>query len=66
MIHAHTIGRRSNEFYVFLKGTITHGLHFRRGTFDVIVYSDVDWARDPDDQRSTSGYAIFIGPNLIS
>ncbi|XXG76454.1 hypothetical protein AAC387_Pa08g0801 [Persea americana] len=35
----------------FLKGTITHGLHFRRGTFSVTVYSNADLARDLDDCR---------------
>lgn len=50
----------------FLKGTITHGLHFRQGTFVVTTYLDADWAEDPDDRHSTSGYAIFVGPNLVS
>lgn len=50
----------------FRKGTITHGLRFHQGTFTISLYSDADWAGDPDDWRSTSSYAIFIGPNLIS
>ena len=29
-------------------------------------YSDVDWGMDPDDKRSTSGYCVFLGGNLIS
>ena len=43
----------------FLKGIITHGLHFRRGTFSVTAYSDADCVGDPDDRQSTSGYTIF-------
>ncbi|KAL7001497.1 hypothetical protein U1Q18_052384 [Sarracenia purpurea var. burkii] len=29
-------------------------------------YSDADWAGCPIDRRSTSGFSIFIGGNLIS
>lgn len=32
----------------------------------VSAFFDADWAGCPDDRRSTSGFAMFLGSNLIS
>lgn len=51
----------------YLHGTITHGLVIRKSLdFTLYAYSDVDWTRCPDDRRSTTGYAVYIGGNLVS
>jgi hypothetical protein len=51
----------------YLQGTVDHGLLLRRAsTSDLVIYTDVDWAGCPDTRRSTSGYAVFLGDNLIS
>ncbi|KAM0992752.1 hypothetical protein ACFX2A_008619 [Malus domestica] len=50
----------------FLKATVSHGLWFKKGIIHLTAYSDADWAGCPFDRRSTSGYCIFLGSNLIS
>ncbi|XP_028074887.1 uncharacterized protein LOC114277205 [Camellia sinensis] len=50
----------------YLKGTLAHGLHFSRGPFLLNAYSDSNWTGSTLDRRSTIGYCIYLGPNLIS
>jgi hypothetical protein len=51
----------------YLRGTPDYGLLLRRSrSADLVVYTDADWAGCPDTRRSTSGYAVFLGDNLVS
>nr|GEV19706.1 hypothetical protein [Tanacetum cinerariifolium] len=51
----------------YLRGTSSHGLTIRRSSdFALHAYSDADWADCLDDRRSTTGYCLYLGPNLIS
>ncbi|KAM0000492.1 putative RNA-directed DNA polymerase [Helianthus debilis subsp. tardiflorus] len=62
----------------YLQGSLNHGLLFRRSSGSTLhaytdanyrsltAYSDADWAGCPDDRRSTGGFAIYLGSNLVS
>ena len=51
----------------YVKGTISHGLRlYKSKTNDMVAYSDADWAGCPSTRRSTSGYCVFLGDNLVS
>ena len=51
----------------YLQGTLDLGLLLRPSTSsDLVVYTDADWVGCPDTRKSTSGYAVFLGDNLIS
>ncbi|CAL8990582.1 unnamed protein product, partial [Prunus brigantina] len=50
----------------YLKGSLDMGICFRKGPLVMQAYSDADWAGCPLDRRSTSGWCVFLGSNLIS
>ena len=51
----------------YLKGASGKGLYYRPpSNLDIVGYSDVDWAGDPIDQRSTTDYWTFVGGNLVT
>jgi len=51
----------------YLRGTSHHSLLLRpSSSSELVVYTDADWAGCPDTRKSTSGYAVFLGGNLIS
>ncbi|KAI3787777.1 hypothetical protein L2E82_00197 [Cichorium intybus] len=51
----------------YVQGTLSFGLHMTRPTsLSLIGYTDADWAGCPDTRRSTSGYCLYLGDNLIS
>jgi hypothetical protein len=51
----------------YLQGTPDYELLLRRSrSTDLVVYTDADWAGCLDTRRSTSGYVVFLGDNLVS
>jgi len=51
----------------YIKRAPRKGLVYsNRGHSDIVAYTDADWAGSPSDRRSTSGYCVLIGGNLVS
>ena len=44
----------------YLKGFADHGLHYQKGSLTLNAFCDSDWANNPDDRRSTTGFGIFF------
>ena len=43
------------------------GLHLNPSShLQIQTYVDADYASTPDDRRSSSGYYLFLGDNLVS
>ncbi|XP_070007788.1 uncharacterized protein [Nicotiana sylvestris] len=51
----------------YIKSAPGKGLLFEdRGHELIVGYTDADWTGSPSDRRSTSGYCILVGGNLVS
>ncbi|XP_071729605.1 uncharacterized mitochondrial protein AtMg00810-like [Rutidosis leptorrhynchoides] len=51
----------------YLQGTLHYGLHlYKSSNTRLVAYTDADWAGCPDTRRSTSGFCVYLGDNLIS
>ncbi|XP_028105833.1 uncharacterized protein LOC114304884 [Camellia sinensis] len=67
-MHSPTVGNFSaiKRILRYIKGTLAHAIHFVSSDFRLQAYSDSNWAGDQTDRRSTFGYCVYLGKNLIS
>jgi FtsZ-binding cell division protein ZapB len=55
------------RIFKYLKGTLSYGLWYPRNqNFQLMAYSDADWANCVDERKSTSGGAFFLGDSLVA
>lgn len=50
----------------YIKGSMHQGHVFSPSPLLLTAYSDADWAGSHMDRRSTTGFCLFLGSNLIS
>ena len=51
----------------YVKGTLYHGLHYSsRSSLELHAYSNADWACDPIDRCSITGFYFLLGTSLVS
>ncbi|GKC38428.1 ribonuclease H-like domain-containing protein [Tanacetum coccineum] len=51
----------------YVRDTSDYGLQlFSSFTTDLVAYTDADWVGCPTTTRSTSGYCVILGKNLLS
>ena len=51
----------------YLHGSIDRGLHNQSASgFSLTSFSDANWASCVDERRSTNGFYVFLGPNIVS
>nr|GEU78904.1 ribonuclease H-like domain-containing protein [Tanacetum cinerariifolium] len=51
----------------YVRGTVEFGPYlYVSATTSLVGYTDADWAGCPYTRRSTSGYCVFLGNNLLS
>lgn len=51
----------------YIKGTSHFSIQlYKASSPHLLAYTDADWAGCPDTRRSTSGFCVFLGQNLVS
>ena len=55
------------QILCYLKGASGCGILFsNHGHNKLECFMDADWAKSKEDRRSTTGYCVFVGGNLVS
>ncbi|KAL0553421.1 hypothetical protein IC582_007316 [Cucumis melo] len=63
----HTHWQLVKKILRYLKGVLYHALWLSKSdNMSLDGFVDANWASDPDDRKSTSGFCVYFGNNLVS
>ncbi|GJT55534.1 ribonuclease H-like domain-containing protein [Tanacetum coccineum] len=56
------------QYLTFTRPNLSYAVQqlYASATISLVSYIDIDWAGCPSTRRSTSGYCVFLGNNLLS
>jgi len=59
--------KAAKRIFRYLNGTLDYGLLYSNtNNYELVGYSDSDWAGDNDDQKITSGFVFFMGDTAFT
>ena len=59
--------RASERILHYLKGSPVMGIWMKKNySSQIMGYCDADWVGNSEDRRSTTGYCMFVGGNLVA
>jgi hypothetical protein len=59
--------KETKRILCYAHGTVQFGIHYISGGTPLLVgFTDLDWVSDPDDRKSTAGYAFSLGSGPVT
>ena len=66
LTHENPIGKLSNAFFWYLRGTTSLGILYSDTNLSMFIYSDADLACNTDDRKLRTGYCFLLGGGTFS
>jgi hypothetical protein len=62
-----SIGKQLKGYFTMFVVQFSSRIHYSSGGTPLLVgFTDLDWADDPDDRKSTVGYVFILGSGPVT